>query len=162
VHRITESSFYVIRTQFVYEIMRKLTFMGKYPNYIFTPHNFTSSFSTGDTAYEYVRDHNYEPSYYFERCERTLADSLKLSLFRLNIDCEAMRLDDMTDHLKPPMYKHCPLFKLKYMCRKCEGKEIWTTRDRVAIHYTLVPLETVFEQMMKKNNGELGKEGVFD
>ena len=46
--------------------------MSKFANYVFTPHNFVSNRSTGDTIFEYVKDHNYEPSYYFERCEKVL------------------------------------------------------------------------------------------
>ena len=61
--------------------------MNKYPNYSFTPHNFVSKESSGDTVYEYVKDHNYEPSYYFERCESSLGNLLKLEMIKREIDC---------------------------------------------------------------------------
>ena len=50
-----------------------------------------------------------------------------------------MRFDEMfgEEENKPAMYKHYALFKLKYMCRKCEGKEIWTTRDKVTISFNV-------------------------
>ena len=59
------------------------------------------------------------------------------------------------------MYKHSPLFKLKYMCRKCPGKEIWTTRDRVAVSYTVLDLSDYYEKVLGKCK-ELEKEDFYD
>lgn len=36
------------------------------------------------------------------------------------------------------------------MCRKCEGKEIWTTRDKVIIKFCILPLEKYFDMMVEK------------
>lgn len=78
------------------ELKKKIAFMQKYPNYNFTPHNFVSTTNAGEAVYEYIKDHNYEPSYYFERCESVLVNSIKMDLTRRGMDCEAMRLDEFT------------------------------------------------------------------
>ena len=46
------------------------------------------------------------------------------------------------------MQKHSSFFKLKYMCRKCPGKEIWTTRDLVTIHFGIFELREFYKQRL--------------
>lgn len=81
----------------------------------------------------------------------------------MGIDAEAMRMDEIieAEQFKPAMSKHSALFKLKYMCRKCEGKEIWTTRDRVTVRYCVLDIKD-YEKAMEKRNETLKKEEVYD
>lgn len=66
-YKIFQSSLYVIRSQFISMIRNKLFFMERYPAYRFTPFDFTEKRNSGDVVYEFIRDHNYEPSFYFEK-----------------------------------------------------------------------------------------------
>ncbi len=61
--------------------------MTNYPNYTFTPHSFISKVTASETVYENIKDHSYEPSYYFERCELVLVNSIKLELLKRGMDC---------------------------------------------------------------------------
>jgi hypothetical protein len=87
-----------------------------------------SKTNAGEAVYEHIKDHNYEPSYYFERCEGVLVDSLKMDLIRRNKDCEVMRLDEFNalfgdkDLESADGKQRSPTFKLKYMCRKCQPR----------------------------------------
>lgn len=68
--------------------------MDKYSSYVFKPNSFESKKKHEETIYEYIKDHNYEPSYYFERCEHILINSLRMFCIKKNMDFEGIRLDD--------------------------------------------------------------------
>jgi hypothetical protein len=72
-----------------------------------------------------------------------------------------MRLDELELEKELPFHNHTALFKLKYMCRKCEGKEIWTTRDKVSIRFSILPLEKYYDLMIEKLE-KIKRRDVFD
>lgn len=82
------------------------------------------------------------------------------------MDCEGMRWDEMGEEFasenRESLQQHHSFFKLKYMCRKCEGKEIWTTRNAVIVHYAIVPLTGKNFELMRKQSEVTSRVDVFD
>lgn len=74
-------------------IRDKIFFMERYPAYTFQPFDFTEKRNSGDVIYEFIRDHNYEPSYYFEKSEEIICNTIRMNALKKRMDFEIIRLD---------------------------------------------------------------------
>ena len=77
-----------------------------------------------------------------------------MEMIKRGIDAEVDRFDVVAELLEGKVLnsslRRVPLYKLKYMCRKCEPREIWTTKDKVPIEAFIVSLQGLFPELAEK------------